>query len=153
MTVRSTSATILHSLIGAWTIERRVDDAATLTGSATFERSAANEAVYHEQGTLRLSTGYEASAERRYIYRQSPNGLAVFFDERPPRLFHAVALVRGAGGCLEGAAEHACGDDLYLTDYKFDSGADFRICHRVRGPRKDYTMVTVYRRIGEPAAD
>ena len=148
MTVHFKPATVLHSLIGAWAIERRIDDAATLTGSATFERSAANEAIYHEQGTLRLSTGYEAAAERRYIYQQRADGFAVFFDERPPRLFHGVKLVQDTYGCLHGEAEHACADDLYMTDYKFEPGMEFKIRHRVRGPRKDYTMVTLYRRIG-----
>ena len=141
--------TILQSLLGAWTIERRVDDAATLTGNATFERSREGEAVYHEQGTLRLSTGYEAAAERKYLYRQSPDGFAVFFAEHPPRLFHEVTLAREADGRLFGVAEHACADDLYRTEYQFEPGANFVICHRVRGPRKAYTMTTVYRRMAD----
>lgn len=149
MTVRFRPATILHSLIGAWAIERRVDDAASLTGSATFERLAENEAVYHERGTLRLSTGYEAAAERKYIYRQCADGIAVFFAVRPPRLFHEVKLVQYTDGCLHGEAKHVCAEDTYLTQYQFDPAARFQVRHRVRGPRKDYAMVTFYRRIGD----
>ena len=100
ITPPSRPGAILQSLIGSWAIERRVDDMATLTGSVNFERSAENEAVYHETGTLRLSTGYEAAAERKYIYRQCGDGLAVFFDERPPRLFHMVKLIRDGDGYL-----------------------------------------------------
>jgi hypothetical protein len=150
ITPPSRPGAILQSLIGSWAIERRVDDMATLTGSVNFERSAENEAVYHETGTLRLSTGYEAAAERKYIYRQCGDGLAVFFDERPPRLFHMVKLIRDGDGYLTGEAEHICADDVYLTDYKFDSDTQFRVRHRVRGPRKDYTIITLYRKIVDP---
>jgi hypothetical protein len=150
ITPPSRPGAILESLIGSWAIERRVDDMATLTGSVNFEPSAENEAVYHETGTLRLSTGYEAAAERKYIYRQCEDGLAVFFDERPPRLFHMVRLARDGDGCLTGEAEYICADDIYLTDYKFDSDTQFRVRHRVRGPRKDYTIITLYRKIVDP---
>ncbi|MGN6571533.1 MAG: DUF6314 family protein [Pseudolabrys sp.] len=147
MTDRPNPAAILQSLIGSWAIERRIDDVATLSGRAEVTRTGPDEAVYHERGTLRLSSGHESAAERKYIYRQCEGGLAVFFDERPPRLFHEVALIGDAGGGLHGAAEHVCVDDLYVTDYQFEPDGGFRIRHRVRGPRKDYTMVTFYRRI------
>ena len=140
-------AAILSGLLGSWAIERRVDDGATLAGVARFTRSGDDEAIYHETGTLRLSTGQEVAAERAYVYRQCSDGLAVFFDEHPQSLFHKVALVRDAGGCLHGDAEHICAADLYLTRYQFDSPTRFRVRHRVRGPRKDYTIVTVYRKI------
>jgi hypothetical protein len=140
---------ILQSLIGSWAIERRIDAAATLTGAARFDRSGDAEAAYHEQGTLRLANGTEVAAERRYIFRQRLDGFVVFFDERPPRLFHQVKLVSDPDGCLRGAAEHVCADDIYLTDYQFDSCAQFQARHRVRGPRKAYTMVTVYRRMAD----
>ena len=140
-------AAILSGLLGAWTIERNVTEGATLTGVARFTRTGEDEAAYHETGTLRLSTGYEVAAERRYIYRSRANGLAVFFDEQTPRLFHEVALVRAADGSLRGEAEHVCAEDVYRTDYNFGPDGGFRIRHRVHGPRKDYTIVTVYRKI------
>ena len=45
-------------------------------------------------------------------------------------------------------AEHLCGEDLYRARLKQVDGKRVRIGWRVTGPRKDYAMMTEYRRLG-----
>ena len=70
-------------------------------------------------------------------------GFAVRFVESG-ELFHRVLLVQD-GDVLRGEAEHLCGADLYASTYEIGDGG-FAVRHRVKGPRKEYVMRTVYRR-------
>jgi len=139
---------VFGRLAGCWEIARRIDPEGTLEGTAVFAPDRTGGLIYREEGTLHLPGGFTAAAERRYLYRPRPEGLAVYFAETPPRLFHAVALTAERRGWLRGRARHLCADDLYVSGYAFLPDGRFVVRHRVRGPRKAYRMTTWYRRSG-----
>ncbi len=137
---------VFGRLVGSWEIARRIEPEGSLEGLAVFAPDDAGGLAYREEGMLRLASGFTAAAERRYLYRPRPAGFAVFFAERPPRLFHAVALAAERRARLLGRARHLCAADLYLSLYAFLPDGRFVVRHRVRGPRKAYRMTTWYRR-------
>jgi hypothetical protein len=138
-----TPAEVLSRLSGTWHFERSIEGHGSMKGVATFTPARSGELAYREEGDLQLESGGEVRAQREYFYRQRGDGFAVFFKETPPRLFHEVHL-GGVAGVLKGSVDHMCGQDHYLSTYEFQPGARFVIRHVVRGPRKDYTIVTSY---------
>lgn len=135
----------MERLAGAWSFDRIIEGQATMQGRATFSPLDTESLAYREQGTLRLPNGTELQAEREYIFRKCEGGFDVFFKEEPPRLFHRISL-HGAAE-LTGDASHLCNLDTYRSSYSFWPDGQFTIRHVVSGPRKDYTMTTVYTRI------
>jgi hypothetical protein len=120
-----------------------------MTGAAIFTRQADHRLEYHEQGRFRLPAGQIIDAERHYIFEEHDGGFTVLFAERPPRLFHRIALER-SGANVVGTGMHLCGDDRYDSRYEFHPDGSFLIRHAVCGPRKNYVMHTTYRR--DPSA-
>ena len=136
---------VTERLAGSWSFDRVIEGQATMQGRATFTPLGEGSLAYREQGTLRLPNGTELQAEREYIFRTCESGFDVFFKEEPPRLFHRISL-HGAAE-LAGDASHLCNLDTYRSSYSFRPDGQFTIRHVVSGPRKDYTMTTVYTRI------
>lgn len=132
----------LFSLAGGWRVCRDAGGQGVFRGRAVFSPAAAG-LLYREEGEMRLASGGVFGAYRSYIYREEAGGFSVFFDESPPRLFHAVRL----DACGRGTGRHLCGRDVYETEYDFSAPHGFSILHRVRGPRKDYEMRALYERL------
>lgn len=137
----------LAALDGAWRFDRRIDDLASMSGTAVFAADEPGRLTYREAGQLRLADGQSFQAERRYLFRARADGFAVFFAEAPPRLFHDVVLTERQR-IWSGEATHLCGADEYRSRYEFRPDGTFSIHHAVRGPRKSYRMETSYRRFG-----
>lgn len=138
---------VMTRLTGAWSFNRVIESQATMQGAATFTPLKDGSLAYREQGHLRLSNGTELQAERSYIFGKGEQGFRVFFEENPPRLFHAISLSASVGGALSGSARHLCNLDDYRSSYTFLADGRFVVRHVVSGPRKDYTMTTAYTRI------
>jgi len=125
---------------GEWRLERRISEAA---GEARFDGAAVfspcdKGLAYHEQGCLTLPNGAQMQGERRYLWREEGARIAVDFEDR--RFFHHVP----EGG---GAAAHWCPPDQYDGVYDFTEWpVGWSVTWVVKGPRKDYRMMTRYRR-------
>lgn len=128
---------------GVWQIDRRITDRLTgaesrLTGQAQITPGD-DGWLYHETGKLVLAGGAALSSERRYLWRATAGGIAVFFADGRP--FHD--FVPGQTGAV---APHHCDPDLYRPQYDFDDWPVWTLRWDVTGPRKDYTSVTTHRR-------
>lgn len=136
---------IFDRLTGTWNLARTIDGMATMTGIAQFERQHIDMLGYAESGRMRLASGDEFDAHRKYRFARSPGGFAVCFEEEPLRLFHTIVLVRDAD-VLIGVGTHLCTPDTYHSSYSFFDDGTFAIRHTVRGPRKAYVSFTLFRR-------
>jgi hypothetical protein len=136
---------LFAALPGTWTLARTVTPDGVLDGMARFAARPDGGLDYHERGELVLPGGRFA-AERRYLLMPHRDGFTVHFADADPRLFHHVTLAREADGSLTGAAPHPCGQDLYVTSYRFAPDGGFTIINRVSGPNKDYTVTSAYTR-------
>ena len=136
---------VFSALAGTWELSRTVGDW-KFRGSAVFCVQAQNELRYEENGILSKQGTPDIAAFRRYIYRYEADRIAIYFDERPLRIFQVLDLTRAASGNWQAQAEHHCPPDHYASRYAF-APETMLITHVVHGPRKDYEMVTNYRRV------
>lgn len=86
-----------------------------------------------------LTLGENINAFRGYHYRFAGGRMQIDHADGSP--FVSVDLNSGWA-----RVEHLCGRDLYRGRFRFDSKGALWIAWEVRGPRKDYRMVTVYRK-------
>jgi hypothetical protein len=125
----------LSDFLGRWAFERAIEHAdgsrATVTGRATFTPDG-DGLLQEEIGQMSLGGAPPLTTTRRYLWR---GGLAVRFDDG--RAFHTVPPDGGR-------AEHWCEPDRYIVSYDFSRWPKWTTTWTVRGPRKDYRMVTHY---------
>lgn len=132
-----------EEFLGDWSLERLIDDhrtgeTNTLHGSATIAEQG-GQFVYFETGQLKLATGQELNAERKYTWVFEDRLVQVSFDDGRP--FHHFS----PSGLAEGT-DHLCGADLYKVIYDFTAWPVWSTEWQVQGPKKDYRSKTRYQR-------
>lgn len=144
---------MLENLVGHWTLQRRVvltsgSLMATMKGTASIALPVEGACQYSEEGTIKMADSNHPLIvfTRRYIYRDEQGTLAIYFDEKPMRLFQNIAF-KAVGKTFEGSATHYCSPDTYTSHYQFLRPDSFNIKHHIEGPRKAYTIFTVYERL------
>lgn len=180
MATKSSIAAIFDSLRGSWRLKRSLNSAlpgfpsGLFEGTATFTprkptaHTAAGELLYSERGEFKTDNGFTLNANRKYIYRYSPDDdkISAWFvtedskqndgKEEADYLFHDLELeFANARDCWIGKGEHLCELDMYWAYYEFRShkvvekgqSMDvFGVKYKVKGPQKDYTSDTAYER-------
>lgn len=139
----------LAAFEGLWTLSRVIEDfrasaRGVFRGRAWLTRCPEG-LDYREEGELILGAGPAMTASRRYLWRAGPGGIMVDFADG--RFFHAFDPCTPAP-----EAAHFCDPDHYAARYDFARWPEWRAQWRVTGPRKDYRMISDYRR-AEGAAD
>jgi hypothetical protein len=138
----------LQEFEGDWVLSRTIEDRlgqgdGRLDGQAQFLPRPDGGLDYVESGQLSLEGKPAMAATRRYIWQPAETGIAVSFEDGAP--FHVIALDR-----LMPDANHHCDPDLYHVSYDFTRWGGkakvWRAIWRVVGPRKDYRMLSEYRR-------
>lgn len=127
----------LADLHGQWHLTRRIEDArAGLTGhlQGTCRWLPDGDGLrQEEEGVLRYGSAAPMRAARVYLWRQTPEGLAVFFEDGRP--FHRLAAAQLSD-------RHWCPPDVYDVSYDFSSWPDWTQVWRVSGPRKDAVIAS-----------
>jgi hypothetical protein len=136
----------LAAFEGTWTLTRRIEDARAgatgrFAGLARFT-SVPGGLSYLEEGELTFGTAPPMVATRRHFWRGM--GATIEVDFANGRFFHAFPT-----DAPRPEATHFCDPDDYNVRYDFSAWPDWRAAWRVIGPRKDYTMISDYRRAGQ----
>lgn len=135
-------------------MQRKISSGETYNGSVEIVDKGSGILGLRESGVLRLGSGESLSASRHWLWRLTGDVVfEVFFDEDPPRSYHAVHLQEHMDG-WKGSADHLCVDDRYLGAYLFTNDR-IVIEQSIKGPKKDYEIQTVYskKRLGSPDSD
>lgn len=130
----------LNDFTGDWRLTRQIlpqgGAPARFEGRARFD-PAPQGLRYFESGTLVLPGQPPMQAERAYLWRAEGGQICVdYADGRP---FHAFDPAHPE-------ARHWCDPDDYLVRYDFGHWPRWRARWQVRGPRKDYTLISDYGR-------
>lgn len=131
-------------LCGSWSVDRLIIDHARTTigrleGKATFRPSGPG-LLYEETGTLVLG-GHRGQAAQTYRYDFRDGNRRALVRFRDGRPFHDLDLSSG-----QDREHHRCPPDLYEGVFLALGPAAWRTEWKVTGPRKDYDLVTMYRR-------
>ena len=133
----------LIDFAGKWILLRKIDDTGAgrvgnFSGIAEFTpiKDGLN---YVETGELTLAGQSPVSASRCYVWRQDEGRILVDFEDYRP--FHHFATDQRIS-----LATHDCPPDIYQVRYDFTQWPEWSARWQVNGPRKDYCMVSHYRR-------
>ncbi|MEM1420131.1 MAG: DUF6314 family protein [Pseudomonadota bacterium] len=135
---------------GVWRLTKTIEHyngagTATFDGSAEFTR---NETAlsYSESGAMRVADMVLAS-EQKQNWR-FPNFHVAEIDFADGRFLAAFDLSSDPAH-----ATHDCPPDVYRGTLRPEGPEQWRLIWRVKGPRKDYMSVAVYRREKTPLPD
>ncbi len=131
----------LADFAGTWRVERRISDflgriGGRFDGAAFVSPDGGGGMAYREDGELRLGGAPVARAGRDYLWSEERGRIHVRFADG--RAFHDFAPEEAA------EASHFCAPDEYRVVYGFRHWPRWSAAWRVKGPRKDYGMVTLY---------
>ncbi|KAG9236269.1 flavin-containing monooxygenase-like protein [Amylocarpus encephaloides] len=164
-----------RAMQGDWKLERTITSriasypSGTLSGNAYFkpriptEKDFDFEYLYLENGEFKADNGFNFTAKRSYAHRynESTDTLSVWFTKSDQKtvdyFFHSLQFVPSDRKAAKTGKEpwkanssHLCIEDLYDVEYEFYfQGAGLRewsMEYTVRGPAKDYTIRSLYRR-------
>ncbi|KAF4551480.1 Hypothetical protein D9617_13g099800 [Elsinoe fawcettii] len=157
---------IFQGLLGTWQLRRSLTSklpgypSGTFEGTATFTPSEAfnkSGLLYHEIGTLVTDQGFQLKADRKYIYRHSPDDEKIsawFVKEVDGKddvdyLYHELEFDHEQDRWVA-RGDHLCVNDMYWAFYDFrlddDKLSMWGLKHQVKGPDKDYSTDTAYTR-------
>ena len=134
----------LKDFEGRWSLTRVIEDRkagknGSLAGEASFSPDGPGGLIYFEKGKLTYAQTPAMMATRSYLWKAVPGGIEVSFEDNRP--FHTIDSDR-----LMPDADHQCDPDWYHVSYDFTKFPKWSSIWRVKGPAKDYRMVTEYRR-------
>lgn len=146
--VKAAAANIFDWLRGEWTFVRAIPGYASVRGEARIVQENDGAARYEETARVTLLNGGTLRATQCYRFRPlapPANGVEVLFCDSN-ELFERLEFHDGEGGALEARARFVCGADTYESAFLVDGEERLHVEHVVRGPRKDYRVLTVYTR-------
>lgn len=125
---------------GTWHLRRRIDDALagqhiTGCGRAAVVTDGAGGLIWDETLELHWPGQAPITGVRRYLWQPQVGAIAVRFADG--RAFHRIGL-----GRARVTATHDCAPDRYQVEYDFSAWPQWSVRWLVRGPRKDYRMLT-----------
>ncbi|MCG7521313.1 DUF6314 family protein [Ruegeria sp. Ofav3-42] len=133
--------TSLSDFEGCWDLTRTIRDARAAQivqadGQANLHR-VADGLIYDEEVTLHLPGQPGMKGTRKYLWRNSGQGVSVHFDDG--RYFHTLKF-----GTARANDHHDCPPDSYDAEYDFFDWPRWSVRWIVNGPRKSYEMNTKY---------
>jgi hypothetical protein len=140
----TTNMAVLERFKGLWRLDRRIVDqrnnqSGVFQGEAKLTAST-NGLDYLEKGLLSFGTAPPMPSVRSYEWRGIDNErIAVHFQDG--RYFHTFCACN-----TQERAEHVCDPDRYVVDYEFLSPTYWTQAWNVTGPRKNYRMISEFRR-------
>ncbi len=142
----SSANRIFQSLRGKWTFTRMISDQGKIEGTAIFKEDLLDKNFLHykEEGIFKVDDGKTHATYRDYYYRLIGEQICVYFTEKPERLFQT--LIFADTSPLTATASHLCIADTYDAIYTFTAQDAFSLCYRVKGPQKDYSIQTHFKR-------
>ncbi len=144
----SLTSAIFHFLEGTWHFTRRISHYGQMQGTATFRKapSNGNQLHYREDGQLQSNDGTSMTAFREYNYRLENGVISVYFTDQ--KLFHTLIFDQTASDhtTITATATHLCECDTYDATYTFKIPNEFFLRYTVKGPKKEFSIETIFQR-------
>lgn len=134
---------------GTWQLIRLVSNAASLTAITTFESYRKNYLWYRESGVLHINDEKRVNTSQEYYYYFGETSIDIYFNNQK-QLYISLPLMKSPkhpAFPFYPAGRHYCSRDTYKSTYIIESPNLFKIDCEVSGPKKDYSMISVYERI------
>lgn len=148
---------------GKWALHRRVSDGTYMQGNAILTPHSTHTLHYNEQGHFHTPTGVFEFFQH-YLFCVTPHvnnhslsektlnlmSLSLYFLEKDNRTSQGPPL-SGKGRLFmtfnpKGKGLHTCKNDVYKGFFHHDHDNAFQLSFDVKGPRKNYSIITYYMR-------
>lgn len=151
MSDASTADQVFSYLKGEWQVCRQFEGSyrGTFTGAASLVPEADDPltCLYREMGKLVDADGQHFDAKQNYLYRLSDGQLKIYKHEDSEWIImHELDFTR-EGDRLIAKHLHLCGQDRYAVEYKVDLSGNWEQSYIVTGPKKDYSIRSVYKKV------
>jgi len=130
---------LANSFVGSWQVRRTVVDHLNRAKHRFAGTATVTETLISERGELQIGTA-TVEANRSYQLAMDDDGISV-------RFLTGLEFVR-LGLAPNQIAHHHCGSDMYRGKLLFRNTNFWIEFWRVNGPRKRYSSLTSYRRMG-----
>lgn len=136
---------VLQQLVGEWELSREMPGESKAFGTASFTPNV-DSLLYHEDVVF-CDADLQLVAYQKYEYRLGKSGIDIYFvlGENAGKRFMSLHIENGTSG-MRARDLHVCKDDEYTGIFEFRNPDCFVTRYDVKGPRKDYTIRTEYRR-------
>lgn len=140
---------IFTMLQGSWKIHRAIPGHGIVNGIANFTGGTVNQLFYKEGGTFIQEQGKQFNIQQEYLYTYYKKQISVYFCEgsQKNQLFYHLNKLTRCNDKLHLSASYLCNLDLYQLAYDFAHQNEFNLRYVVTGPKKNYTINTLYHRI------
>lgn len=137
------------NLEGAWKLTRRIFPSYRSVGSGIFTAESPSVLRFRETGTL-AGFGMQNEFYRSYRYLfDIKNGVLIIKHSEGVdvgKILHEFVIPSTSNFPLILTHEHSCIDDRYFVKFKIKSENAFSILYKVTGPKKNYKMISHYRK-------
>ena len=120
-------------LMGTWQFTRHIDDKILQCPTKAEGTLTITQNTWQESGTM---NGMNFCVEYALEFQES-GGMIVNFPDG--RLFYTLTPINE-----NASIDHLCGDDFYKGEWIYHNTHSFDLIWTVKGPRKNYRMVTQY---------
>lgn len=153
---------IFNGLLGKWRMCRTLISrhpmtlpSGTVEGAAIFTPLNKNELHYRESGQFITDSDkrFAIQSDYTYVFHEQTAKLAKYSaqnQEKMDFLYNLEIANTSANEYLIARGQLLCGSDNYAATYEFDGVVDFNkfsLTYVVKGPKKDYTSVTLFERV------
>ena len=139
-------AAIFRCLEGSWSLVRQIEPEGRFHGEAQFLPLDGGTLHYREEGVLEKD-GREIAGYREFLYRLVGDRIVIdFADPQRFRQPYVSLSFDREGTAFVARAEHFCAPDRYVHEMGWHNADHFMTDIRVKGPAKDYRLITRYAR-------
>lgn len=124
--------------MGSWSIFRHFGAQGLAVGQAAFTLLTPSLLAYREDLEVHIP-GFSEAVYQEYLYVFEEG--CVYKKFKDNRLFYRLEVSNA-----EATGAHLCGEDHYQAHYSFLGQNNFTLTYRVKGPRKDYEILTEFTR-------
>lgn len=144
---------LMNYFKGEWRFKRSIQGTANkkpmahAVGTAVFMQQG-SDLFYREDGRITYAdTGHSNDAYRAYRYDIKTDSVSVYHASGEDTGKHYQDYAFETPKRLVATEDHQCRDDCYNAVYDLLDENSYSLTTIVKGPKKDYTMQTVYTRV------
>jgi hypothetical protein len=134
----------LVKIIGTWNLQRKISNQLPIIGTAVIHSINEFTVSYQEEVLTPLLKGKVIKGTQEYRLEKNSDFLEIFFCNG---LNAGQIFQRFLFNASQSKSIHICAKDQYRSTWIWLNEESFQLKHEVKGPRKDYVMITNYFKI------
>lgn len=143
---------IFNIIPGKWKLTRNIKDIAYAEGCAYFTLKYKDTINYFEEVEVKYFAFNSSNiisktkARRNYIFEFNLTNNIIYQYFADNQLYTKLKPEMAKDKTLKYSGKHLCSNDEYYNIYEFVDQNNFKVLNQVKGPHKDYSIETLYKK-------